>query len=298
MPVFVGVDAGGSSTRIVAERDGNPAGAFDALPANVRRSGVDDAASIIARGIESTLHGERPDAVMVGAAGAGSPEIAAALRAALAVHLPGVRIAVDDDAIVALRAGAAEGDGIVLVAGTGSVALAVSNGERFRAGGHGFLIDDGGSAAWIGASAVRLLLRAFDERQPRDAMLDAVARALRAECALHVHEAIYGDADPVRKLASIAPVVIESASRGDRSASKIVQAAALELAELLRNVARRAKLAERDTVVVFAGGLLRENSLLTYLLETRVANELPHAAIRKGVDPARGALALARALPA
>ena len=46
--------------------------------------------------------------------------------------------------------------------------------------------------------------------------------------------------------------------------------------------------------LVLSGGLLRENSMLTYLLETRIANELPHVHVRKGAAPHEGALALAR----
>ncbi len=296
MSVIVGVDAGGTSTRIVAERDGNLVGRFDAAAANVRRLGVDEAASIIARGIESALGGALPDAVMVGAAGAGSAHVSSALRAALQTYLPGARIAVDADAFIALRAGVAEGDGIVLIAGTGSLALAVSGTQRVRAGGHGYVLDDAGSGAAIGAAAVRALLRMYDGRQPASEMLEALAQNLHAASIDDVHDAIYGEDDPVRTLAALAPLVIEAASRGDRVATRIVQGAALDLAEMVRTVARRAKLDANDAKIVFAGGLLRENSLLSYLIETRIANELPHAHVRKGLDPADGALALARGL--
>ena len=53
--------------------------------------------------------------------------------------------------------------GIVVIAGTGSVALGW-DGERFaRSGGHGFLLGDEGSAYWIGREAVRSALR-FEEQ--------------------------------------------------------------------------------------------------------------------------------------
>ena len=98
-------------------------------------------------------------------------------------------------------------------------------------------------------------------------------------------------------IASVAPIVIEHADAGDRSATKIVQAAALELFELVRAIARASAAAGRELPLVFAGGLLRENSMLTYLLEMRVANELPHVRVIKGGPEAHvGALAAARRL--
>jgi N-acetylglucosamine kinase-like BadF-type ATPase len=90
--------------------------------------------------------------------------------------------------------------------------------------------------------------------------------------------------------------VLEAAAGGERSASKIVQQAALDLFELLRALARSAGLDGKTVPLVFAGGLLGENSLLSYLLETRIASEFPLMHIVKGSDPIDGALAKAREL--
>jgi len=76
-----------------------------------------------------------------------------------------------------------------------------------------------------------------------------------------------------------------------------VQTAALELFELVRALCRAADVDSRPLPLVFSGGLLRRNSLLTYLIETRIANELPHLRlIKDGPEPHFGALALARGL--
>ncbi len=91
--------------------------------------------------------------------------------------------------------------------------------------------------------------------------------------------------------------MLQAANSGDRSASKIVQTAALELAETVRVLARRCGLEHTDAPIVLAGGLLRENSLLTYLLETRLRNELPSMPVHKqDVEPYVGALAQAQQL--
>ena len=55
-------------------------------------------------------------------------------------------------------------DGGIVIAGTGSVGLAMVNGREFRIGGYGFPISDEGSGAEIGLHAIRLALRAHDKR--------------------------------------------------------------------------------------------------------------------------------------
>jgi glucosamine kinase len=295
--IVVGVDAGGTGTSVVVERDGVAGGAFEGDAANVRRAGVEDAAATIARAIASATGGERADAIVVGAAGAGHSEIASALEHALRAHVAGARVSVCDDAKIALRAAVPDGDGIVVISGTGSIAYAIVGEDPYRAGGHGFLLGDEGSGAAIGAAAVRMLLRMYDGRRVRDGFIDAIESVLDSESGEDVTQAIYGDPDPVRKLASLAPIVIACASDGERDATKIVQAAALELADALKAVVRSAALSQRELPVVLAGGLLSQNSLLTYLLETRIMNEYPSFHILKNPPaPEYGALALARAM--
>jgi N-acetylglucosamine kinase-like BadF-type ATPase len=202
-------------------------------------------------------------------------------------------VAVTSDAEIALRAAVAEGDALLLIAGTGSIAYAEIGTKRFRRGGLGHVVGDEGSGYAIGLAALRLLARAFDGRTLRDPMLDAIAAKLGVDDAAALVAVARNDA-PV---ASIASIVVEHAGSGDRTATKIVQGAALELFELLRALVRASGVGERELPLVLAGGLMAENSMLTYLLETRVANEFPHVHVLKGAPaPHLGALAMARRL--
>lgn len=297
MSIVVGVDAGGSATTVVVERDGAGGDAFEGDAANVRRAGVEDAAATIARAIASATQGAHVDALVVGAAGAGYDDIASALETALRARVTGARVSVCDDAKIALRAAVPQGDGIVVISGTGSIAYALVGEKVYRAGGHGFLLGDEGSGAAIGAAALRLLLRVYDGRARRDGFIEALESMLDTESAEDVIQAVYGDPNPVRKVASLAPVVIGCASDGERDATKIIQGAALDLSDLLKTVVRSAGVGQRDLPVVLAGGVLSQNSLLTYLLETRIVNEYPSFHLIKNPPaPEYGALALARAM--
>ncbi|MGR4064394.1 MAG: hypothetical protein ACLQPV_02990, partial [Vulcanimicrobiaceae bacterium] len=98
-------------------------------------------------------------------------------------------------------------------------------------------------------------------------------------------------------IAACAALVIARADAGERTASKIVQTAALELADLVKALLRKADCASREIPLAFSGGLLATNSTLTFLLETRLSHDAPHLRIVKHPpEPYAGALARAREL--
>jgi glucosamine kinase len=295
--IVVGVDAGGTSTVAAVAKDGRFLRAHQAVAANASSKGIEAASNTIAQAILAALDGALPDAIFVGAAGAGRSEVAQGIEQTLQSRFPEARVRVRDDGYIALRAVVPEGDGAVLVAGTGSIAYAQRGDREFRCGGYGYLFGDEGSGFAIGNAALKVLLRALDERVPRDAFAQSLAAELRVETTVDALTRIYSDSNPVALVASLAPFVIEAANAGDRTATKIVQGAAQDLSELAKAIVKRAGLAESGAPLVFAGGMLRRNSLLTYLLETRLRNDLPQMPIHKeDVEPYAGALAAAERL--
>lgn len=299
MSIVVGVDAGGTQARAVAANGDEVVGEFSGACSNVRSTDVDRVADAIARAVAGALNGARAASVFVGAAGAGDEDISRDLRAALQSRLPGVAIDVASDAHIALRAAVPLGDGMVLIAGTGSIAYASGGGNYFRCGGYGHALGDEGSAYAIGASALRIALRSYDGRAPRDAFVEAIEIEMNARGARELLDRSRANGRSVTAIAALAARVIDLANGGDRTATKIVQSAALDLFELVKAVAKTSGLARSEFPVAFAGGLLAGNSLLTYLIETRIASEFPLASVLKGAPaPQFGALALARTLVA
>ena len=297
MPSIVGVDAGGSRVTAVAEIGSGQLRFGHAQSANLRAIGIERATDAMCEAISGALSGTNPTAIALGAAGAGDPANARRLRAALEARFPGALVVVYEDAAIALRAGIPTGDGLCLIAGTGSIAYGEIGSERFRVGGHGYLVGDEGSGFALGSAAARLLLRAYDGRAVHDPFVAAVAATLGVENGGQAVARIYDAREPIAELASLAALTLDYADAGERSAAKIVQAAALELFELVKALVRRVDAEQRSLPLLFAGGLLAKNSLLTYLLETRVTNELPNLVPRKSApDPCLGALELARAL--
>jgi N-acetylglucosamine kinase-like BadF-type ATPase len=297
--IAVGVDAGGTTTRAAVSENGTPAGSAEGPGANATTLGVDVAADVIVAVVRKALERRKPAAIVVGAAGAGRATVAGALGELIGSAFADCRVAAGDDAKIALRAAIPDGPGIVLIAGTGSIAYAENGERRARVGGLGYLAGDEGSAYALGMSAVRLYGRVLDGRAKADETTDLVARALDAPDRDAYLRALYDAPLVPATIASLAPSIIAFAGKGNRVATKLVQATASDLGDLIRDAARATDLKETSPSVALAGGLFGENSLLSYLLELRIINELPGASILRGGDGAEiGALRLAEQLAA
>jgi N-acetylmuramic acid 6-phosphate etherase len=190
------------------------------------------------------------DQVIVGAAGAlTAPDAARQLGDALLAALRAERVAVTSDAVIA-HAGALNGrPGIVLVAGTGVVALAIgADGTLRTADGWGPWLGDEGGGAWIGAAGLRAALRARDGRGPSTTLLDAARARFGAP------ETWPAQLTSAAALASFAPDVL--AATGDAAARAIVDAAAAALAAMVGGLAGVEALRGRLELVPAAGDAL------------------------------------------
>ncbi|MEU0445960.1 N-acetylglucosamine kinase [Streptomyces tendae] len=244
--------------------------------------------------------GARPDAVLVGAAGAASaPAAARSLVAALLADLPVREAAVTSDAVTA-HAGALGGRaGVVLAIGTGSVAVGIgADGTYARVDGWGPLLGDDGGGARIGTAGLRAALRAHDGRGPATALLDAaVGRFGDLE---RLPATVERDGNPARTAASFAPEVARAADAGDAVASAIVRDAAADLAETALAAAGRITAGEGPLPMAVTGGLTGLGPALTAPLTAALTGSgLPLRLTPPLGDPLDGArlLALDRATP-
>lgn len=188
--------------------------------------------------------------------------------------------------------------GIVVIGGTGSVAVGNAEpGDRLvRCGGWGYFFGDEGSAVWIARSALRLAM--LREDRDESGRLAARAYAFYGTNSLRAIQHAFAHGEISRPaLAAFASDVLALAAEDDRDAVRVREAAARELADLCATVDRRLEAAPLR-LVSYAGGLFRDDGLVEAfgdaLLET-----VPHGnLIAPAHDPAGGALALARKLAA
>jgi glucosamine kinase len=163
---YLGVDGGGSKTTCVVGDESSILAAFTVGASNITRVGETGAREALHRAIREACQaaGINPQQVLracVGAAGAGRSEIAGAVRKIVAQIVSG-EIEVVGDMEIALAAAFGSGPGVIVIAGTGSIAFGRdAQGRTARAGGWGFAVSDEGSAHWIGRASVSAVLRAF-----------------------------------------------------------------------------------------------------------------------------------------
>jgi len=295
--LVVGIDGGGTRTRaIVAEEGGQPIATVQAGPSALRTGGIDQSATTIAAVVADALRAagapQAPPAVLyVGVAGAGREPERHALWQELVARELAEDVVVDLDAAVALEDAFGDGPGVLLIAGTGSVAYGRGpTGTIARCGGWGFVCGDEGSGAWIGRRALSIVTAAADGREPDTALTGAVVTAAEVES---VPDLIgwAGGATPA-DFASLAPAVLHSAESGDLRAVALASFAAEELVLHVRTLARRLFGDERaSAAVAFCGGLLGPRSVLRARVEHRLKSAAPGAQVDpREIDPARGAV--------
>mgnify|MGYP001602683453 CR=1 FL=1 len=239
------VDLGKSRCRVVISGDGTHVERSDAgAPGLAAAGGVDAALDAIL----PLLPGDTPLGVIgVGAAGAWlAPEAAQALATRLA-RATGAEVAVASDVVTA-HAGALGGaHGVLLIAGTGAAALGIDADGARLIDGWGPELGDFGSGSWLGREALRAVLRADEGRAARTILSGAITEPVGAASDIPAWLALSGPLP--RRLATLAPLVLDAAESGDAVAGEIVA----EGVRLLTATAVAASTVATD--VVIHGGL-------------------------------------------
>src|SRR5436309_15111053 len=164
--VLLGIDCGGSHTAVVVgDRQGRVASRAEGPGSAMRPGGAERSAAVtldVARRAATQAPIALPAAVaLVGAAGAGRAPEQEALAAAIATAGVAEHVEVRGDIEVALAAAFGDGPGILINAGTGSIAYARGpDGRLHRAGGHGWQLGDEGGGYWLGRPAPAAASRA------------------------------------------------------------------------------------------------------------------------------------------
>lgn len=302
MKLYAGIDGGQSSTTaVVGDERGKILGTGHAGPADevgenahsarmqgAFRSAIDDA--LRAANLPS---GSELRAVVAGLSGFNGALSGAHPRD----KIKSATFEIVHDTRIA-HAGAFAGQpGVLVIAGTGSVALGINEtGEECRAGGRGYLFGDEGSAFWIGRRLVERVMLDEDAALPSP-LSKPVLSYFGVRTAGEVSDGFYRGKIDRAKIAGLAKVANALANEGLDDAYFFVDQAADALAALAALCARRLHGNKRtighEVQVAFTGGLMRDERFAK-----RVARKLrarqPEARILPGeASPAAGALLLA-----
>ena len=210
--------------------------------------------------------------------------------------LPGGLPIVTNDAVAALAAGASILDGVVVIAGTGSIAFGLCNGVRARAGGWGSILGDEGSGYALGIGALRAVCRAHDGRAPATSLTGAVLAHVGASTPPDLIGIVSAQTWGVAETAAVAPIVVREAETGDPVAGGLVDEAAAELvASALAVIDALPFDRFRDLPIVLAGGLWPASARLRDGFASRLSEHVPNALPSVlAHEPVQGAVWLAR----
>lgn len=288
---YAGVDAGASRTVAVVGTTGDTvAGRGEAGPGALLQYGADAAARTIAEAIDTARRDAKINGaaarLVVGATGTARDAERRALIDALRATGIAQGVEVTTDAAIALEAAFGPGPGIVLIAGTGSIAYGRDEaGSVHRTGGVGWRFGDEGSGYWLGREAVAAVLRAADGRGQPTALSAAIP--CDAESMARLRDAT------VREVAALASHVTTAAREGDAIARELVERAAEYLSEHVRALATHFPTTD-PLPVALAGGLHRNGSPIRHAVAERLQQFDPSCAVSPDVpDAAAGALRLA-----
>ena len=297
----LGIDAGGTKTVCqLADQDGTVIAEARGAGANLKAVGQFGVERVF-RGLVDDVLAHRdvhPDAICVGIAGADREDDADVVRDITRRLGHDVPTVVVNDALVALVAGVGElAAGVVIVAGTGSIAYGRDGaGRAARAGGWGYLLGDEGGGFWIGRAALSAVVRQFDQRGPSTLLTDLVLAQMGLTSPSQVIEAVYDHGLPRHVIAGIADVVQEATASGDAVAGEILARASGELASAAASVVTRLGMRGEVFQTVLAGGIFRGIPSLAADVERRMAEVAPRSIVRRlEIEPAHGAVTLALA---
>lgn len=258
--LYLGIDGGQSSTvALIGDENGQVIGEGRAGPCNHVGAGERRAKFFAAVG----------ESVNAAAAQAGIPEnfvfsaVCAGFSGGASDKSPllpelvrAERYVVTHDAHIALVGATGGEPGVIVIAGTGSIAFGRNAaGATARAGGWGYVFGDEGSAFDIVRQALRAILRQEEGWGPPTTLRESLLAATGASCADELLHLCYTDRFPRERAAALAPLVDEAARTGDRVAGEILAAAAQSLAAIAAAVREQLFGSGEPVNLYYSGGV-------------------------------------------
>jgi N-acetylglucosamine kinase-like BadF-type ATPase len=260
MRLFLGVDGGQSSTTaLIGDETGRVIGAGVGGPCN--HAAAEEGRRKLERAVRESVTAAcqqagldtapRFEAACFGMSG--GPEDK---RAILAAIIDTAALVVMTDAEVALAGATDTGLGVIVIAGTGSIALGRNASRTLaRSGGWGYIFGDEGSAFDIVRQALRAALRMEEGWGPPTRLRQVLLDATKSRDANEMLHRFYTPDWPRDRVATLAPLVDTASTEGDSAAIDILNYCAQQLAMLASSVRAQLWQAPETVEVAFIGGV-------------------------------------------
>lgn len=283
---FLGVDVGGTKTHaLVADEQGQALGFSEGGPGNHQTVGYTGLRDVLRTTVGQVLKQAQLSTGQIAGAGLGvggydwPSQLPAHLEAIAPLRLD-CPIEVANDSIIGLMAGASQGWGVVVIAGTGNNCRGRDkNGREARITGEGGRFGEFGGAVEMMEKAIQAVSHEWTQRGPKTSLtrmfidktgasdLDALIEGIDLEC-------YHPDA-------SWAPAIFEAAHKGDKVAREIVTWSGNESGESACAVIRQLKIEDEKFEVILVGRVFTGGELYIRPLRRTIHKLAPKAKLVK-----------------
>lgn len=307
MAYYLGIDGGGSKTACLVGDEIRVLGRGHSSGSNLIRVGEAEARKALHEAVRAAcadagIDPARVTKTVAGVAGVGRPEVRDFVSKALR-EVVGGEVVVVTDANTALHAAFGAGPGVVVIAGTGSIALAQDGqgkdgqGQTARTGGWGWAISDEGSGPWIGRAAVSAVFRAADAGKATELERRILRVWQLGDRPFSDRQQLVTAANalPQPDFGSLLTEVVAAADAGDTVAAEVFANAGRELASLATLAVSRLFAGAATVRVAMSGGAFAHAPNLRKAFYNGLQAQLPNATLVPDLaDPVQGALRMAR----
>ena len=259
---YIGIDGGGTKTKFFLYNEvGNVLKEITLDTVHFLQISKEIAIATLKQGVSALVDDPSDVFIVAGLAGYGQ-EVKArqAIEEICKVAFKGYQYAIYNDVQTAISGALGGKDGIVVIAGTGSIALSMINGKEKRCGGWGYQLGDEGSAYWIAKKMLAIFCKQVDGRIEKTVLYNEVIKYCALEKPYDIIHYINVDLEGSRdKIATLAIINYKAALKGDLHALSIYQEAAKEIAELIH---RLAKDFNKTVTISYIGGVFKAQDLI------------------------------------
>lgn len=284
--LFIGVDGGATNTIGVAVDENGVVRAYSVTEAtNYRHVGLEQTASTLEKLVAKLIRDSgatEADGVFFGLAGIDTKRDYELVYKALR-SIPKIRsFELRNDTEILYYAATYGRPGIVAISGTGANVYGRNAlGEIWRAGDHGHILGDQGSAYYVAVEALRAAMKSYDGRGPKTALEERFCELYGVSSLGDLPGVFYTMNQGVSDIASLTKVVVRVAEEGDAVAVRLLEDGAHQLAEAVLAVASKLNMLEEEITVGCGGGMFRNLRLFWRPFASRVKEVLPKANVKK-----------------
>jgi glucosamine kinase len=232
--ILLGIDGGGTKCKArLEDAQGNLLAEATSGPANAAQHLMGSVAAVLEASEKAIANANIKGLTLnqihagIGLAGINIPQVK---QTFLKQSLPFASWHITTDLHIACLGAHLGQDGAIVIVGTGSSGIAIHNDQQLEVGGHGFVVGDKGSGAWLGKMAVSHCLETLDGITPNNLLCEHVLSLLNCDnpydlvsLTLEAKPAFY---------ASIAPLILQLAASQQEDALLLVNQAATYINKL------------------------------------------------------------------